>query len=243
MASKNGIGAVWVINMSHCAMLAHYGLMIAGRKMAGLLFTNSNAGAAPLGGREKVFGTNPLCYAFPHDRFHIVFDGATTAVAGMKIELARMEGKKIPLGWALDSEGNPTTDPTKASTMLPFGDHKGYALMLMVEIFSSVLSGGRLSRELKYKNSQGGLYVQAIDIKQARKYRGYVDDLERLAGLIKNSAHPDSGEKVYLPGEIEHITCEKRMREGIPVHNETWDSMSRIASEFGIEMPKLMQLS
>jgi ureidoglycolate dehydrogenase (NAD+) len=239
LATKNGIGAVWVVNMSHCAMLAQYGMMIAEKKMVGLLFTNSNAGAAPLGGREKVFGTNPLCFAFPYGKFPIAFDGATTAAAGMKIQLARMEGKQIPAGWALDSEGRPTTDPAKVNAMLPFGGHKGYALMLMVEMFSSVLSGGRLSRELKYSNSQGGLYVQAIDIKQNRKYKDYAADVGRLVAMIKASAPPSSEEKVYLPGEIEYLTSERRRVEGIPVHKEIWQSLTGISSDFGIELPTL----
>jgi ureidoglycolate dehydrogenase (NAD+) len=238
-ASRNGIGSVWVVNMSHCAMLAQYGMMITERKMAALLFTNSNAAVAPVGGREKVFGTNPICFAFPNAKFPIAFDAATAASAGMKIQLARMEGKQIPIGWALDSEGRPTTDPAKASALLPFGGHKGYALMLMVEMFSSVLSGGRLSRELKYANSQGGLYVQAIDIKQNRRYKDYLEDVGRLAGMIKSSAPPAGDEKVYLPGEIEYLTSERRKREGIPVHKETWQSLSKIASGFGIELPKL----
>ncbi|MDA4114821.1 MAG: Ldh family oxidoreductase, partial [Thaumarchaeota archaeon] len=215
LASKNGIGAVWVVNMSHCAMLAQYGMMITEKKMAALLFTNSNAGVAPLGGREKVFGTNPICFAFPHARFPIAFDGATSAAAGMKIQLARMEGKQIPAGWAVDSEGNPTTDPEKVNALLPFGGHKGYALMLMVEMFSSALSGGRLSRELKFSNSQGGLYVQAIDIKQNRRYKDYLGDVGRLTDMIKASAQPDGKEKVFLPGEIEYLTSERRKRDGI----------------------------
>ncbi|MDA4136990.1 MAG: Ldh family oxidoreductase [Thaumarchaeota archaeon] len=239
LASRNGIGSVWVVNMSHVAMLAQFGIMIADRKMAGLLFTNSNAGVAPLGGREKVFGTNPLCYSFPYAKFPIVFDGATSGAAGMKIELYRMQGKQLPEGWAVDSEGRPTTDPSNVSALLPFGGHKGYALMFMVEMFSSALSGGMLSRELKYKNSQGGLYVQAIDIKHNRSYKDYAADLDRLAGMVKASAPPGGAGKVYLPGEIEFLTSELRKTEGIPVLKETWKSLVSIASGYGIDLPKL----
>ena len=239
LASKNGIGSVWVVNMSHCAMLAQYGMMITEKKMAALLFTNSNAGVAPLGGRDKVFGTNPICFAFPHPLFPIAFDGATSAAAGMKIQLARMEGKQIPEGWAVDAEGNPTTDPAKVSALLPFGGHKGYALMLMVEIFSSALSGGRLSRELKFGNSQGGLYVQAIDIKRNRRYKDYIEDVGRLTEMIKASAHPGGEDKVLLPGEMEYLTSERRKRDGIPIYKETWRSLSGIAARFGIELPKI----
>jgi LDH2 family malate/lactate/ureidoglycolate dehydrogenase len=240
LASRNGIGGVWVVNMSHCAMLAQYGLMIAKKRMAGLLFTNSNAGAAPFGGREKVFGTNPLCFAFPYERFPIVFDGATTAAAGMKIQLAMMEGKQIPLGWALDEEGRPTTDPTKARTMLPFGGHKGYALMFMVEVFSAILSGGNLSRELKYRDMQGGLYVQAIDIQQLRRYGEYSEQVGRLVGTIASSA--GDGERVYVPGEIEFITSERRKSQGIPVHRDIWRSLSKVAMEYGAKLPALRQV-
>jgi ureidoglycolate dehydrogenase (NAD+) len=238
-ATKYGIGSCSVINMSHCAMLAYYGLMLAERKMTGLLFTNSNAGAAPLGGREKVFGTNPLCFAIPYRKFPIVFDAATTAAAGMKIALARMEGKQIPLGWALDTKGNPTTDPAQASMMLPFGGHKGYALMFMVEVYAAVLSGGQQSLGLMPRDAQGGLYVQAIDIKKIRSYKRFLDDMDRLADAIKGSAAP-GGDEVYLPGEIEHITTERRLKEGIPLHTETWESFGRVAGDLNIDAPKLI---
>jgi ureidoglycolate dehydrogenase (NAD+) len=239
LASKNGVGSVWVVNMSHVAMLAQYGITIANRRMAGLLFTNSNAGVAPLGGREKVFGTNPICFSFPYGKYPIAFDGATSGAAGMKIELYRIQGKPLPEGWAVDKEGKPTTDPTKVGALLPFGAHKGYALMFMVEMFSSVLSGGLMSRELKHKNSQGGLYVQAIDIKQNRSYKEYSADLDRLAEMIKASVPAGSEQKVYLPGEIEFLTSERRKTEGIPVLKETWRSLVNIASGYGIDLPKL----
>jgi ureidoglycolate dehydrogenase (NAD+) len=239
LASKNGVGSVWAVNVSHVAMLAQYAIMIADRKMAGLLFTNSNAGVAPLGGREKVFGTNPISYSFPYSKYPIAFDGATSGAAGMKIELYRMQGKPIPEGWAVDTEGKPTTDPTKVGALLPFGGHKGYALMFMVEMFSSVVSGGLMSRELKHKNSQGGLYVQAIDIKHNRSYKEYSADLDRLVGMIKASATPGSDQKVFLPGEIEFLTSERRKTEGIPVLKENWKSLVRIGTGYGIDLPKL----
>lgn len=238
LASKHGIGAVWVVRMSHCAMLAMYGITIAKKEMAGILFTNSNAGAAPLGGTQKVFGTNPLCFSFPYRKFPIVYDGATTAAAGMKIALAAMEGKPIPLGWALDQEGRPTTDPSKVSMHLPFGGHKGYSLMFMVEMYSAVMEGGDLSRELHYRDAQGGLYVQAIDISKVRPYKGYLDHLDRLASYVKAAEKP-GGEKVYLPGEIEHEKELKRMSEGIPIHKDIWTSLNRIYKDNGVPLPEI----
>jgi ureidoglycolate dehydrogenase (NAD+) len=238
LASKHGIGAVWVVNMAHCAMLAMYGIMIAKKKMAGTLYTNSNAGAVPLGGTEKVFGTNPFCFSFPYRRFPIVFDGATTAAAGMKIQLAAMEHKPIPAGWAVDEEGRPTTDPNKVGALLPFGGHKGYSLMFMVEMFSAVLAGGDLSRELKYRDAQGGLYVQAIDIGKLRDSHAYSKQLDRLVSYIKASEKP-GGEKVYLPGEIEYLTSERRLKEGIPLHKDIWRSLTKISKDLGVALPEL----
>jgi LDH2 family malate/lactate/ureidoglycolate dehydrogenase len=97
-----------------------------------------------------VFGTNPIAFAWPRpDGPPFVFDFATSAIARGEIELHRRAGKPIPAGWAIDSEGNPTNDPTAAlaGAMLTFGGHKGSALSAMIELMAGPLIGDMTSAE------------------------------------------------------------------------------------------------
>ena len=239
-AAKSGIGAVSLTNLGHCGALSFYGLLITAKKMSGMIFTNSSPLSAPWGGTTPIFGTNPLCFVFPYRRTPIILDIATTTVAGMKLVLAAKDHTPIPMGWALDSEGRPTTDPNEAlkGVLLQFGGYKGYGLMLMVELAVSIMSGGRPSYEVGQRYQQGGFYVQAIDIGAIRNYDEYLSDLDKLVSKIKSSKLAEGYGKIYLPGEPELITAEKRTREGIPVDPETWAYFTRIAEEYGITPPK-----
>lgn len=241
-AKKNGIGVVSTFNLSHCGMLAYYGLLIASNKMAGIVFTNGPALVTPWGGSARIFGTNPLCFVFPYDKEPILLDMATTKVAGMKILIAKRDGKKIPLGWAIDKDGKPTTDPEAAleGAMLPFGEYKGYGILFMGELFSAVLSGAPQSNEIELTPyTQGGFYVQALNIESLRNYEDYIKDIDRLVKKVKSAKPWEGQEEVYLPGELEFRTVKKREKEGIPIDENTWNSLLKIAEEFNVKPPKL----
>ncbi|MEM4310860.1 MAG: Ldh family oxidoreductase [Nitrososphaerales archaeon] len=241
-AIKHGIGSVCTFNLSHVGMLGYYGLLIASKKMAGIIFTNGPAMVAPWGGTEKVFGTNPICMVFPYEEKPILLDMASTVIAGMKIMMAAESGKSIPLGWALDKEGKQTTDPKKAleGALLPFGEYKGYGLMLMVELYTAILCNSKLSYEiLLTPYTQGGFYVQALNIESLRSFNDYLKDTMRLVKRIRSTKPWEGQERVYLPGELEDIRAEKRSKEGIPIDKNTWNSLLRVAKELDLELPKI----
>jgi delta1-piperideine-2-carboxylate reductase len=151
--------------------LAGRGSFGAGR-LAAFACTPSHAWVAPFGGKRPLFGTNPLAFGWPRpNRDPFVFDFATSAVARGEIELHRRAGKPIPLGWAIDSAGEPTTDPAAAlaGAMLAFGGHKGSALSAMIELIAGPLIGDTTSMEsLAYDEDAeaapyGGELILAID--------------------------------------------------------------------------------
>ncbi|MDA4113943.1 MAG: Ldh family oxidoreductase [Thaumarchaeota archaeon] len=238
-ARKTGIGAVSLVNLTHCGALSYYGMMVAKEKMAAMSYTNSSRFAAPWGGASRVFGTNPLCFAFPNGKENIVFDIATTTGAGQKVVAAVRDGKTIPAGWALDRDGKPTTDPARAmdGILLPFGGHKGYGLMFTSEFYSALLGGGVLSLAGEGRYFQGGFYIQATDIGAFRDYSGYLRDMKRLVRKIRSSKLAEGFEKVYLPGEPELNTRARRSREGIPVDAETWAYFETVSKRLGIPLP------
>ncbi|MFT4077124.1 MAG: Ldh family oxidoreductase [Asticcacaulis sp.] len=171
-ARKQGIAALAINHCYHFSALWPEVEAIAAQGLVGLALTPSHSWVAPFGGTKGVFGTNPLAFAWPRPGQNpFVFDFATSAAARGEIELHRRAGKPIPEGWAVDTEGHPTTDPTEAmaGAMLTFGGHKGSALSAMIELMAGPLIGDLLSLESQaYDKGAGatpyhGELVIAID--------------------------------------------------------------------------------
>jgi LDH2 family malate/lactate/ureidoglycolate dehydrogenase len=143
-AKKHGIGAVGVRMSNHFGTCMYYTLMGARQGCVMMLTSNGGPAMAPWGGRKKIVGTNPWSIAAPAGKHApFVVDMANTGVARGKIYLARNKRQKIPLGWAIDADGAPTTDPQAAidGIILPMAEHKGYAIAAMVDMMSGVLTG------------------------------------------------------------------------------------------------------
>lgn len=149
-ARNVGVAALVINDCFHFSALWPEVEVLAGEGLAALAMTPSHSWVAPAGGIKPVFGTNPIAFAWPRTGgFPFVFDFATSAIARGDIELHRRTGKEIPLGWAVDDAGQPTTDPVAAlkGAMLTFGGHKGSALSAMVELMAGALIGDLTSRE------------------------------------------------------------------------------------------------
>lgn len=149
-ASRLGIAAMAINHCHHFSALWPEVEEIAEAGLVALAMTPSHSWVAPAGGKKPVFGTNPIAFGWPRVGPHpFVFDFATSAAARGEIELHRRAGKPIPLGWAIDSDGNDTTDATKAmeGAMLTFGGHKGSALSAMIELMAGPLIADMTSAE------------------------------------------------------------------------------------------------
>ena len=149
-ARRTGLAAMAINNCYHFSALWPEVEAISADGLVALAMTPSHSWVAPAGGTTPVFGTNPIAFAWPRPNGSpFVFDFATSAIARGEIELHRRAGKPIPTGWAIDSEGNPTNDPTDAlaGAMLTFGGHKGSALSAMIELMAGPLIGDLTSAE------------------------------------------------------------------------------------------------
>jgi LDH2 family malate/lactate/ureidoglycolate dehydrogenase len=144
-ARTGGVGAVAVRNSNHFGTAAYFTRRAASRGCVALLTTNASPAMAPWGGKVKAIGTNPWSIAAPAGKRGIaVMDIANTAVARGKIYLARQRGETaIPDDWALNSDGEPTTDPAEAISglIMPMAAHKGYVISFMMDVLSGVLTG------------------------------------------------------------------------------------------------------
>jgi L-2-hydroxycarboxylate dehydrogenase (NAD+) len=213
-------------NTNHCGMLAYYTEKIAQQGGIAFMACNTNPNVAAFGGTEKVLGTNPFSIAAPCGAESIVIDMATSSVAKGKIYEYDKKGMPIPVDWALDGAGNPTTDAKAAlqGALLPFAGHKGYAISLAVEVLAGVVSGAGYSDTVKSLHNNAadvqdvGIFLMGIPITAFMPFEEYNGRILDLAEKIKGSNR--SGGSVYLPGELEHRLRLERMRNGIEVDDD-----------------------
>ena len=171
-ARANGLAAQSIINAHHYAALWPEVEALGEAGLVGFAFTAAYSYVAPAGGTQKVYGTNPMAFAWPRsDRPPLVFDQASSASARGEIMLAERDGHDIPAGWAIAPDGEPTTDPSVAlaGAQLPFGGYKGAAIALMVELLAGALVGEVFSFEAPKEGDErtgpprGGELILAID--------------------------------------------------------------------------------
>jgi (2R)-3-sulfolactate dehydrogenase (NADP+) len=220
MAATTGIAAAGFVRSHHFGVVGRHVERLAEVGLLALAFANTPKAMAPWGGRQPVFGTNPLAFAAPQrSKPPIVVDLALSQVARGKILTAAQKGEPIPAGWAVDDEGNPTTDAKVAlkGALQPIGGAKGAALALMVEVLAVALTGARFSCEASsFFDAEGqppgvGQLIIAID---PDAFAGREAFLDRLAVLAR-SIEADTSAR--LPGSRRLAARAKAQREGVAV--------------------------
>jgi len=207
----------------------YYSTLASKQGLIGIAMCNTPAAMAPWGGKDKLLGTNPLTIAIPGPiEGPILLDMATSAVAKSKINLARIEEREIPLGWATDSDGIPTRDPMKAITglVMPMAEYKGYGLSLMIDILAGVLSGAAFLDGVGgfYREQENGMNVGClfIALNPEEIYGGGFDNLiATYVEKIQRSSSVNEERRVILPGENKIKKREENLRLGIEVHTDT----------------------
>ena len=204
--------------------------------MIGIMTADSGRtakGVAPFGGREARLGTNPICIAMPSDLEAPFFvDIATSAAAAGKLKVAAARGEPVPPGWLIDREGRATTDPNALAAggaVLPLGGaegHKGYGLSAMVEILSGVLTGLGFGVNPAGPHNDG-VFMAAFRVEALRPLETFRREVTEFAAWL-NATPPAAGhERVYYPGEIEHVRTRRHLAEGVEVEDSTWSALNR----------------
>ena len=218
-AREVGIAALTLRRSYNCGLLGHHAERIAQAGLIGLCFTHAPASISPVGGKVPVIGTNPFALAVPDGRgaARFVIDQSASVVAKSEVLLRARKGQMIPEGWALDAQGQPTTDPGAAlkGSMLPAGGVKGFGVGLMVEVLASALSGAMPSREASpFSGPAGGPPATGqcfIAIDPDAFADGFV---ERIAGLAAAITAQDGAR---LPGARRTAARERTETEGVDV--------------------------
>jgi len=244
--SHAGVGIVGVKNSSHFGAAAFYSMMAVEHDMIGFTTTNAPPTMAPWGGKARRLGNNPLSVAVPAGKYPpLVLDMATGASAWGKIFIAQQQGRKIPLTWALDKNGQPTDDPNVAfdgGFIQPIGEYKGYGLSLMLDVLAGVLTGSGFSIHIPAWNDrdqaqQVGHLMAAVRIScfmPVETFRARIDELIRL---MKDCPIAPGSDRVLVPGEIEFETEEQRRARGIPIHSAVKQDLVKLGEELGVAPP------
>jgi LDH2 family malate/lactate/ureidoglycolate dehydrogenase len=243
-AKSIGIGIATIKNSHHLGAMAYYSMLALKENMIGISMTNTAAMMPPWGGIKPTLGNNPFSFAFPPVDAPIVLDMACTEAARGKIKLALQEGKMIPEGWALDEQGNPTTDPAEAmkGVILPAAGHKGFGLAVVVDLFCGVLTGSSFSTLVKpiteFINPRKlGHFFVALDITLFMPLDEYFERLEEFMSKVKETSLAPGFETVYLAGEIEHNLKKERLTNGIPILNSTLKNLQNLSEELKTGYP------
>ena len=243
-AKASGLSCVISRHCHHVGRLGSYTQAIASRDLIGLGFTCSHKAGhyvVPWGGREARLATNPISYAVPTGGNPVVLDMSTSMISEGKIRVLMHEDKTIPPGCVLNAQGYATTDPREfygppRGTILPFGGemgYKGFGLGLMSMALGEAMAGEDITDEYHYLN---GLALIAVN----PGVFGPLDEFKKRMGTMvqymKNTQPAPGFKAVLMPGELDFRTKEKRLRNGIPLAERTWEELKGIAAELNITL-------
>ncbi|KAL4983406.1 Malate/L-lactate dehydrogenase [Aspergillus falconensis] len=242
MANEFGLGLVSVKHSNHFGMSAWLVQQAIDAGMMSLVFTNSSPALPVWGGKEKLMGVSPIACGAPAGKeCPFILDMAPSVAARGKIYKALRRGEKIPTEWALDGDGNITDDPARAleGVMLPMGGPKGSALAVMMDVFSGVFSGSAFAGHVTgpYDPSRPadvGHFLMAIKPDLFVSLEGFKERMDYLYRRVVGCEKMGGVERIYYPGEIEQITRERRLKEGIPFTESEIESLNKEAEMVGV---------
>jgi L-2-hydroxycarboxylate dehydrogenase (NAD+) len=235
---------VTVFNSGHFGAIGHYAMQAAAQDMVGVCFTGAGLSVVPTFASRPLLGTNPIALAAPaRHEAPMLFDAATSAIAGNKIRLAIRLGSPLLPGWVTDKEGTPIVEEKPVFDrdeyfQLPLGgtreqgSHKGYGLALMAEVLSTVLSGAlptMLMPGSGSKNHFAAYHVEAFtDLEQ------FKDTMDAMLRTLRTATPVRGEERVLYPGLSEAEEIQARRAHGIPLHREVIEWFATCTAELGV---------
>lgn len=249
LATEHGIGFVTARNCNHFGMASHWPNIAIEHGMIGFVTTNGPPVMAPWGGREHTISNNPFSWGIPAgEELPLLFDMACSATARGKMRIAEQRGESIPLGWALDADGAPTTDPGAGlrGILLPLGGAKGSGIAIMNEVLSAALPGALMLTQVTLSTmaSKGiheywgiGHSFIALDIAAFGPPEEFLAKVDGLIRELKSVPLADGFEEIRMPGERSYLAAGRAAVEGIDLDTATRDKLRSLATECGVPFP------
>jgi len=258
-AKSSGIGWVVARHSNHYGIAGYYPMQAAKKGFFGMCFTNTSPCVYPTRAKKACIGTNPIAVAAPTHSEPVVLDMATPTVPHGKVEVHYRTGKKVPLGWGVDSNGDPTTDPAKiifGGGLSPLGGseetrgYKGYGLGLMVEMMCGIMGNSAFGKNIGQACNPNAIHrMEPVNLGQcfiavdtskfapgyADRMQSIVDDLHDLP-VAANAIGP-----VLVPGEKEHIRASHYRKEGIPIPYQVFKAIEKVGETFAVSTEGILE--
>jgi LDH2 family malate/lactate/ureidoglycolate dehydrogenase len=226
-ARRHGLGGIGVRHSNHFGTAAYFVERAVARGLALIVMSNAPQTMPVTGGVRPFIGTNPLAIGFPTGRdAPYILDMATSVVARGKIIVAAKRKTPIPAGWAIDRQGNPTTDAQAAleGAVLPFGGPKGSGLAVAIDVLCGVLTGAGFGPSVRSmyddwsKPQNVGHFFLALDIERFMPLAAFVERASQYVGLMKNQPRAPGVDEILYAGEPEHRRAQAGRRDGVALH-------------------------
>ena len=232
-ARETGVCCVALGNASHLGRIGLFGERCADDGLISMHYVNvvgHDPSVVAHGGRDRRFITNPFCCVVPRpDGNHVVLDMATSTVAAGKVRVAQLKGLPMQDGALVDADGNPTNDPNILSAkppgaLTPFGEHKGYGLMVMCELLGGALGGNFTMQpgNARKGSTINNMFSVIINPGAVGGREGFADEVGVMLEYIVASETIDGVDQVLLPGDPERLRREQLMKDGIGVDENSW---------------------
>lgn len=248
-ARSTGVACGTLRQAAHIGRLGEYAEQAAEKGMAALICANGHGSGqrvAPVGGKRGRLGTNPLSIGMPGGKEGpFILDFGTSATAEGKVRVKKIAGQPVPLGWILDDEGNPTTDPNKLygdppGSILPMGGdqaYKGFGLAFMIEMLAGGFSGGKCS----YPGAPAPVGNDAMFLVFDPNFFGGMEHLKAeiavLEPFVRDAPRRAGVDKLILPGDPERGLLKQRLESGIPLDDGNWTELVKIAGQLNVAVP------
>lgn len=255
-AKKVGIGWAFIRKHNHAGAMGFYPHIAAEQGLAGIAWCCGNTTTAPHGAKFPGIANNPIAISVPAKRHRpLLLDMALSIAAGAKLFVYKDKGLPLPDGWALDKDGNPTTDPSLAAILMPIAGPKGSGLSIMLECLGSVMVNFPkvepvvLGKEEPFgagKSVAGNpdrirqhiqnSVVIAIDISTFTDIEGYKEHIDNLIDGLKGLPKAKGFDEIFVPGEPEWRTYDERFKNGIPIPGKTFQNLKKVADKFSLAL-------
>lgn len=257
-AKASGMGFVSVRSSNHFGIAGYYSMMAMEHNLIGISMTNAAPLVVPTFGKDMMLGTSPISVAVPAGKERpFVFDAATSIVPRGKLEVYSRKGEPIPLGWAVDEAGKPSTETARIiKNMLErvggglaalggegelLGGHKGYGFSLIVDIFSAILSGGLWS-SMTYPKKEGkplpakvAHFFGAMKIDLFLPVDKFTSGMDEMIKALKNAPRAEGQDRIWIHGEKEFEARDENIKSGVPVEEKVVTQLKEIGQKYGVE--------